>query len=114
MMLWHACCYCPPLMWSLFKTFLMLLMLLLFAAEWVTGESLRYLGDKTNVTICYKAAEIVDIIKEETDSAWEQIGNIAAERVDSWKNVAKRQSSLLRFNRYLCLLPSIENVGRDR
>jgi hypothetical protein len=65
-------------------------MLLFFVAEWVTSQRLRDLGDKTAVGLCYRVAEVVDVVRDRTGSIFEDVRAITMDRVNRWRDVAKR------------------------
>lgn len=86
---------------SLFKGTLIVIFVLFFGADWCTGDRFRDLGDKTSTEMCYRLAEIIDSVREKTGAIFEDIQSIAVERVNGWRNIAKKQSSMLPFDLFL-------------
>ncbi len=75
-----------------FKLSLFIIVAVLFAAEWVTSQQLRDLGDRTTIKVCYRLAETVDTIHDKVDSFFTEVQSIATERIERWRNIAKNRS----------------------
>jgi hypothetical protein len=79
-------------MWAVFKKLVLIVVLLLLCSDLFTGERFRNLGDRTHLTMWYKLADAVDMMREKTGSIFDHIEGITTEKVDGWRNVAKTQS----------------------
>jgi hypothetical protein len=79
-------------MMKLTKILILSFMILLFVGDKRNGTVLRFVGDRTGVEACYAAADVADTVQEQINSLFQDIEGLAIDRVNGWKDYARKNS----------------------